>query len=216
MSYINIDDTKWCSILEDYKEEWILENKTIFGSFIRIIPTHFRNTILYIEIVILLNKNTKVESSTLCTQVYTQWYMKVCVCVSCFSPVWFLVTPWTVAHQPPLSMGFSGQEYWNGLPFPSPRDLPDPGVEPAFLTSPALAGEFFTTCATWGGLRKSDTYQYIVYTDHCSKSPNFNSYLYTLIPTLRKVLSMLAIPYCYLGNIIYKQVTKMKTKFFPN
>ena len=116
MSYINIDDTKWCSILEDYKEEWILENKTIFGSFIRIIPTHFRNTILYIEIVILLNKNTKVESSTICTQVYTQWYMKVCVCVSCFSPVWFLVTPWTVAHQPPLSMGFSGQEYWSGYP----------------------------------------------------------------------------------------------------
>ena len=46
-------------------------------------------------------------------------------------------TPWTVAHQSPLSMGFSRQEYWNGLPFPSPGDLPDPGIEPG---SPALHG----------------------------------------------------------------------------
>ena len=51
-----------------------------------------------------------------------------------------LVTPWTVARQAPLSMGFSRQEYWSGLPFPSPGDLPDPGIKP---TSPALAGGFF-------------------------------------------------------------------------
>ena len=49
---------------------------------------------------------------------------------------------WTVAHQAPLSMGFPRQEYWSRLPLPSPGDLPDPGIEP---TSPALAGEFFTT-----------------------------------------------------------------------
>ena len=52
-----------------------------------------------------------------------------------------LVTLWTVAHQTPLSMGFPGQEYWSGLPFPSPGDLLDPGIEPTF---PALAGRFFT------------------------------------------------------------------------
>ena len=52
------------------------------------------------------------------------------------------VTPWTVARQTPLSMGFSRQEYWSGLPFPFPRDLPHPGIEPASL---ALAGGFFTT-----------------------------------------------------------------------
>ena len=52
------------------------------------------------------------------------------------------VTPGTVAHQAPLSMGFSRQEYWSGLPFPPPGHLPDPGIEPA---SPALAGGFFTT-----------------------------------------------------------------------
>ena len=51
-------------------------------------------------------------------------------------------TPWTVAHQDPLSSQFPRPAYWSGLPFPSPGDLPDPGMEPA---SPALAGEFFTT-----------------------------------------------------------------------
>ena len=58
-------------------------------------------------------------------------------------------TPWTVALQAPLSMGFSRQEYWSGLPCPPPGDLPDPGIKPAVLKSPALAGGFFTTSATW-------------------------------------------------------------------
>ena len=66
-----------------------------------------------------------------------------------FSCVQLFVTPWTIARQAPLSMGFSRHEYWNGLPFPSPGDLPDPGIKPASLTSPALAGRFFTTSATW-------------------------------------------------------------------
>ena len=52
------------------------------------------------------------------------------------------VTPWTVAHQAPLSMEFSRQEYWSGLPCPPSGDLPDPGIE---LMSPALAGGFFIT-----------------------------------------------------------------------
>ena len=47
------------------------------------------------------------------------------------------MTPWTVAHQAPLSMGFSRQEDWSGLPFPPPEDLPNPGIEPTFPTSPA-------------------------------------------------------------------------------
>ena len=59
------------------------------------------------------------------------------------------LTPWTVAHQASLSMGFSRQEHWSGLPFPPPRDLPDPGIEPVSLGCPALAGGFFTTSATW-------------------------------------------------------------------
>ena len=56
--------------------------------------------------------------------------------------VQLFVTLWTVAHQAPLSTGFSRQEYWSGLPFPPPGDLPDPGIK---AVSPALAGGFFTT-----------------------------------------------------------------------
>ena len=62
--------------------------------------------------------------------------------VKSLSCVWLFVTPWTVAHQVPLPMGFPRQGYWSGLPFPSPGDLPDPGIEPAF---PAWAGGLFTT-----------------------------------------------------------------------
>ena len=54
-------------------------------------------------------------------------------------------TPETVARQAPLSMEFSQHEYWSGLPFPTPGDLPDPGIKPTSLMSPALAGKFYTT-----------------------------------------------------------------------
>ena len=53
-----------------------------------------------------------------------------------------LCDPWTLAHQAPLSMGFSGQKYWSGLPFPSPGDLPDPGIEPR---SPTLQADALTS-----------------------------------------------------------------------
>ena len=59
-----------------------------------------------------------------------------------------LATPWTVARQVPLSVRFSRQEYWSGLPCPPPRTLPHPGIEPASLMPPVLAGRFFTTSAT--------------------------------------------------------------------
>ena len=59
------------------------------------------------------------------------------------------VTLWTVAHQAPLSMGFSRQEYWSELPFPTLVDLPNPGIEPMSLVSPVLAVTFFTTSAAW-------------------------------------------------------------------
>ena len=69
--------------------------------------------------------------------------------LSHFSHVQFFATPWTVACQAPLPMGFSRQECWSGLPCLLPGDLPDPGIEPASLMSPALAGGFFTISATW-------------------------------------------------------------------
>ena len=66
----------------------------------------------------------------------------LCICAQLcplFAPIG------TVAHRTPLSMEFSRQEYWSGLPFPTPGDLPDPGIEPTSPVSSALAGGFFTT-----------------------------------------------------------------------
>ena len=71
------------------------------------------------------------------------------MCVQSLSSVRLFVTPGTAACQVPLSIGFSRQEYWSGLPFLTPGDLPDPGIEPMSLVSPALAGGFFTTRAAW-------------------------------------------------------------------
>ena len=73
------------------------------------------------------------------TNLKCQWPSRVLLCV----------TQWTVAHQAPLSMAFSRPEYWSGVQCPPPGDLLDPGIEPASLTSPALAGGFFATSATW-------------------------------------------------------------------
>ena len=79
-------------------------------------------------------------------QCHSQHILSACVCVCAhaqlLSHVWLFVTPWTVAHWALLSMGFSRQEYWSGLPCPPPGDLPNSGIEP---TSPSLEGGFFTT-----------------------------------------------------------------------
>ena len=61
------------------------------------------------------------------------------------SCVQHFATPWTAAHQAPLPMEFSMQEYWSGLPFPPPRDLLNPGIEPMSPASPAASGRFFTS-----------------------------------------------------------------------
>ena len=78
-----------------------------------------------------------------------RWFIShVCVhaCVlSSFSRVQLFATQWTIAHQSPLSMEFSKQEYCSGWPCSPPGDLPDPWIELASLMSPALAGGFFTT-----------------------------------------------------------------------
>ena len=82
----------------------------------------------------------------------------------------FFATPWTLAHQAPLSMEFSRQQYWSGLPFPTPGDLPNPGIKPVSPASLALAGRFFIAeppgkpfkmvclllqkLTTWGGRKK--------------------------------------------------------------
>ena len=82
------------------------------------------------------------------TTLLMEIFMHACMLI-CFSHVLVFVTLWNVAHQAPLSMGFSRQEYWSGLPCLPPGDPPDPGIKPASLTSPALAGKFLTTSPSW-------------------------------------------------------------------
>ena len=83
----------------------------------------------------------------------------MCV-LSCISCVQLFMTLWTVAHQAPLSMGFSRQESQSRLPCPTPGDLPDSGIEPASLRSPELTGEFFPTSATWTLITYQDSVRY--------------------------------------------------------
>ena len=102
----------------------------------------------------------------------TAFSIKLMWCVvSHFSRVQLFATPWAVVHQASLSMGLSRQENWSGLPFPSPGDIPDPGIESVSLVSPALAGGFFTTSTTWessfGNQVLIPAYLYIL-TRHCS------------------------------------------------
>ena len=87
-----------------------------------------------------------------------QWCLKccVCVCVCTFSPV-RLWDHMDYSPQALLSMEFSRQEYWSRLPFPPPGNLPDPGIKPTSLASPALAGRFFTSSTTWEALKCYNT-----------------------------------------------------------
>ena len=96
----------------------------------------------------------------MCVYIHMCIYIYVCVCVcvyiyiytyiyiyikSCFSCIRLFRTLYTVEHQAPLSMEFYRQEYWSGLPFPTPRDLPDPRIKLTSLVYPGLAGRFFAT-----------------------------------------------------------------------
>ena len=72
-------------------------------------------------------------------------YSSVCVCVCACACAQSCLTSWTVARQVPLSMGFSRQEYWSGLPLPPAGNFPNPETEPVSLSSPTLAGGFFST-----------------------------------------------------------------------
>ena len=79
--------------------------------------------------------------------VFLSFHTRTCM----LSHVWLFATPWTVAHQVPLSMGFSRQEYWSGLPLP-PEDLPDPGIEPVSLSGSCNGRQILITWGTWVSL----------------------------------------------------------------
>ena len=80
-----------------------------------------------------------------------------------FSCVQLFVTPWTVGHQAPLSMEFSRQEYWSGLPFPSPGDLPDPEIEPIFPEAPALQADSLLLSQQGSSLKARDCQIFFLY-----------------------------------------------------
>ena len=80
-----------------------------------------------------------------CIYMYMCICIKMCVCAQSLSPVWFLATPMDCSPPNSSVHGISQKEYWKRLPFPTPQDLPDSGIESATLESPALTGRFFTT-----------------------------------------------------------------------
>ena len=90
----------------------------------------------------------KTELKCVCVCVCVCVCMHTCMCVQVLSRVQLFAAPWTAACQAPLSMKFSRQEHWSGLPLPPPGDLSKPGIEPKSLVSSALAGRFFITSAT--------------------------------------------------------------------
>ena len=107
-----------------------------------------------------------------------------CACV--LSHIRLFAAPWTVAWKAPLPMEFSRQEYQHGVPFPTPGNLPNPGVKPVSLASLALAGGFFTTSAAWAV--PSSTYQNKIW-EHLGKNkilflPRAKSFMFqdTIVP----------------------------------
>ena len=115
------------------------------------IHTHLFNTYLLSDDCVLNTKHSAVQETEI--PIFTGlpfWGV-----LSRFSHVQLFVTLWTVTCQALLPMGFSRQEYWNGLPCPPPGDLPNPRIEPVYLVSPALARGFFTTSTAWEALHSS-------------------------------------------------------------
>ena len=126
----------------------------------------------------------------------------VCVCVSMCECVcvWLFATPWNVAWQAPLFMKFSRQEYQSGLPFPSRGDLPDSGIQPASLQSPALPGRFFTTVPPGKPISLSLYVFLPLYILICSFLIYFSYALVTNWVSIYVYLGLfLGFPYCFSG-----------------
>ena len=126
-----------------------------FNNMIDLIHHHYDWRLFCIYEEAMINDRSKIFSTTLCEEVHNYMYnggglvAKLC-------PT--LATPWTVARQAPLSMEFSRQEYWSGLPFPSPGDLPNPGIEPG---SPALQADALSSEPPGKPSYKAETYNYV-------------------------------------------------------
>ena len=137
---------------------FISHSKVVISISIDIIAT----TWTFLDSTCLLSTESEtpptlwVEPNGMCFHKFSRWFpcmLKFCkhswkyAKILC-NRIQLFTTPWTVAHQAPLSVGFSKQEYWSGLPCPPPADLPDSWIKPWSHRSPALASRFFTTDAT--------------------------------------------------------------------
>ena len=118
------------------REDWFIDGYGLFNSRISTFLWYSPHYIKILFKILLVDTLDITEKTVLwdlliwdiCVHIYGYCYGCGCACT--LSRVPLCATPWTVNCQAPLSMGFLRQEYWSGLPFPSPRDLPDPGIEP--------------------------------------------------------------------------------------
>ena len=135
--------------------------------------------------------------------VYTfKKYMCECM-LSRFSRIQVCATQWTIARQAPLSMGFSRQAYWSGLPCPPPQDLPNPGIESTSLMSPALAGRLFI-------YYRDSCIMFYINTPHISVKPVLP--LCHFMVTLQQIWSFAILPTtpCFLLPVANHTVLKLE------
>ena len=119
------DQMPWSSLSECWALSQLFHSPLSLSSTGFLVPLHFYSFSIFVALVV-----------------------HACM-LSRFSQVLLFVTLWSISRQAFLSMEFFRQKYWSELPCPSPEDLPSPGFEPVFLTSPALAGGFVTTSTIW-------------------------------------------------------------------
>ena len=122
---------------------------------------------MYLSFPALLRYNWHVTSCQI--KRYKVWFdntyilqmlATICAVLSCFNRVPLFANLWAVAHQAPLSMGFSRHEYWSGLPYPPPGGRSDPGIKPVSFMSLVSSGQFFTTSTTWEAPYKFTGFKY--------------------------------------------------------
>ena len=140
---------------------------TIFKRVLRML-----NEIMHMSKWIVTTKDSCNCFDKLLVSLWTFLCMHACGYAQSLSPVQLFVTPWTVAHQAPLSMEFSRQEYWSMLPFPTPGNLPNPGIKPTSLASPALAGRLFITALS--GKRNTIWYHLYVKSKNMKQMNEYN------------------------------------------
>ena len=118
-------------------------------------------------------------------------FHSVCYVLGCFSRFRLFAVPWTINLTASLTVVFSRQGYWSGLPQPPPGDLPNPGIKPMSLMSPVLAGSFLITSATWEALPLP--FSLCLYHSPCDACNG----MYLLISRSGKILTRFCTKYCY-------------------